>query len=282
LDELIDQTLVIGAYKQGSQAREQRLIEPCRTSSLDQLYKREIADQLSQRSRRKLQYENLGSARPSHPARHRGGRRRGESRAGQAPISASSQGRAPPVGREQCGDLSWFAEILVPAFQDVAFSLKPPDLPAGGPNSATHRRARKRRSVDRQPFEQVKAGIEQQVRQHKTQARLREFLTQVRERAELRLDMEMLKLVQETYRDTTGPLEFKSQLDPNALNVKLQIRHCALPRARSSPATVRQANSVRHDRPSFWPHRKGSCSNIYAGAGAGLGSSASIIRRLPD
>ena len=267
LDELIDQKLlVIGAYKQGLDKSDdiQRLIEQQQGKFLlDQLYKQEIADKVEVTEKDlNAWYDNLGE---EVHARHI----LLASEADAVAVKAELDGGADfaelartrstdPSAKSNAGDLSWFRwGIMVPGFQDSAFALEPNQI--SGPVKTEFGyhiiQLLERRPVDRQPFDQVKAGIEQQLRQQKTQARLREFLTQVREKAELRLDMEMLKLVQETYRDTTGPLEFKSQLDANALNVKLQIRPLVryLDTALLTGDFIRQANSVPPmNRPSFY------------------------------
>ncbi len=267
LDELIDQKLlVIGAYKQGLDKDDeiQRLIEQQQGKFLlDQLYKQEIADVVQvTEADANAWYENLGE---EVHARHILLASEAEAVAVKAELDGGADfaelaktRSTDPSAQSNAGDLSWFRwGIMVPAFQDVAFSLEPNQISQPVKTEFGYHiiQLLERRPVDRQPFDQVRAGIEQQLRQQKTQARLREFLTEVRERAELRLDMEMLTLVQETYRDTTGPLEFKSQLDPNALNVKLQIRPIVryLDTALLTGDFIRQANSVPPmNRPSFY------------------------------
>lgn len=266
LEELIDQKLlVIGAYKQGLDKSDeiQRLIEQQQGKFLlDQLYKQEIADKVSvEDSDVKSWYDHLGE---EIHARHILLATEDDAKQVKAELDKGGDfaelaktRSTDPSAASNAGDLSWFRwGIMVPAFQDMAFSLDVNQISAPVKTEFGYHiiQVLEKRPVDRQPFDQVKAGIEQQIRQVKTQARLREFLTQVREKAELRLDMEMLKLVQETYRDTTGPLEFKSNLDPNALNVKLQIRPIVryLDTALLTGDFVRQANSVPPmNRPSF-------------------------------
>lgn len=267
LDELIDQKLlVIGAYKQGLDKSDdiQRLIEQQQGKFLlDQLYKQEIADKVEvSETDLNAWYDNLGE---EVHARHILLSSEEEAKAvkteldGGADFAELARTRSiDPSAKSNAGDLSWFRwGIMVPAFQDAAFAMQPDQVSQPVKTEFGYHviQLLERRPVDRQPFDQVRAGIEQQLRQQKTQGRLREFLTQVREKAELRLDMDMLKLVQETYRDTTGPLEFKSQLDANALNVKLQVRPLVryLDTALLTGDFIRQANSVPPmNRPSFY------------------------------
>lgn len=267
LENLIQQKLlVIGAYKQGLDKNEeiQRLIEQQKGKFLlDQLYKQEIADKVQVTPEDvRAWYEN--SSEEIH-ARHILLATSEEAAAvkaeldGGADFAELARSRSTdPSAATNAGDLSWFRwGTMVAAFQDAAFALKEQEISQPVKTQFGYHviQLLGRRSVDRQPFDQVRSGIEQQLRQQKTQARLMEFLTEVRSKAELRLDMDMLKIVQETYRDTTGPLEFKSNLDPNELNVKLQVRPIVryLDTALHTGDFIRQANSAPPvNRPSFY------------------------------
>jgi peptidyl-prolyl cis-trans isomerase C len=267
LEELIDQKLlVIGAYKQGLDKNEeiQRLIEQQQGKFLlDQLYKQEIAEKV-QVAETDVQtwYDNMGE---EIHARHilldsleDAQQVRAELEGG-ADFGELAKARSTdPSAASNAGDLSWFRwGIMVAPFQDAVFALKEQEISQPVKTEFGYHiiQLLERRQVDRPPFDQVRASIETQLRQQKTQARLRDFLTEVRAKAELRLDMDMLKIVQETYRDTTGPLEFLSQLDPNAMNIKLQVRPIVryLDTALLAGDFIRQANSVPPmNRPSFY------------------------------
>jgi parvulin-like peptidyl-prolyl isomerase len=267
LEGMIEQKLlVIGAYKQGLDKNDEigRLIEQQQGKFLlDQLYKQEIADKVQvTEADVKAWYENSGEeiharhillataeAADSVEAELNGGADFGET---------AKKRSTDPSAASNGGDLSWFRwGTMVSGFQDAAFALKENEISKPVKTEFGYHiiQLMGRRPVDRQPFDQVKAGIEQQLKQQKTQARLREFLTEVRSKAELRLDMDMLKIVQETYRDTTGPLEFKATLDPNDMNIKLQIRPLVryLDTALLAGDFIRQANSAPPvNRPSFY------------------------------
>jgi peptidyl-prolyl cis-trans isomerase C len=267
LADMIDQKLlVIGAYKQGldESGEIQRLIEQQQGKFLlDQLYKQEIANQVEV-SEADLQnwYENMGE---EIHARHILVASLEDAQAvrteldGGADFAALAMERSKdPSAAQNAGDLSWFRwGTMVPAFQEVAFGLSENEIsePVQTDFGFHVIQLLGRRQVDRQPFDQAKATIEQTIRQQKTQIRLREFLVAVREKAELRLDMDMLAIIQETFRDTTGPLEFLSNLDPNVMNLKLQVRPLVryLDTALLAGDFVRQANSVPPvNRPSFY------------------------------
>jgi peptidyl-prolyl cis-trans isomerase C len=267
LEELIKQKLlVIGAYKQGLDKSDeiQRLIEQQQGKFLlDQLYKQEIADKV-QVTDAEVQawYDKMGE---EIHARHillatseEAQKVRQELDSGADFAELARTRSTDPTAATNAGDLSWFRwGTMVPTFQDAAFALKDNEISQPVQTDFGYHiiQVLGRRPVDRQPFDQVKGAVLQQMQQQKTQARLREFLTTVRDKAELRLDMDMLKIVQETYRDTTGPLEFKSQLDPNDMNVKLQIRPIVryLDTALLAGDFIRMANSVPPmNRPSLF------------------------------
>jgi peptidyl-prolyl cis-trans isomerase C len=267
LADMIDQKLmVIGAYKQGldESSEIQRLIEQQQGKFLlDQLYKQKIANQVevSEADVQKW-YENMGE---EIHARHILLANLEDAQAvrteldGGADFTTMAKERSQdPSAAQNAGDLSWFRwGTMVPAFQEAAFNLSENEIsePVQTDFGFHVIQLLGRRQVDRQPFDQAKPSIEQTIRQQKTQTRLREFLVTVKDKAELRLDMDMLTIIQETYRDTTGPLEFQSNLDPNVLNPKLQVRPLVryLDTALLSGDFIRQANSVPPvNRPSFY------------------------------
>lgn len=237
LDGMIDQKLlVIGAYKQGLDESQdiQRLLEQQRGKFLlDQLYKQEVVDRVTVSDEEvREHYENLGI---EIHARHILLKTEEEAISVRkaldegADFTALAQEKSQdPSAAQNAGDLSWFRwGAMVPAFQDVAFALNENDISdpvqtSFGWHVIQHLG---QREVDRQPYEQIRLGIEQQLIQQQTEVRVTEFLADIKERAELRFDLDQLKLVQETYRDTTGgPLPFKANLDPDELNYKLGLR----------------------------------------------------------
>lgn len=267
LEDLIEQKLlVIGAYKQGLDKSDeiQRLIEQQQGKFLlDQLYKQEIADKVQVVATDvQVWYEHMGE---EVHARHILLATSEEAQAvrleldGGADFAELARKKSTdPSAASNAGDLSWFRwGAMVPTFQDIAFALEDNEISQPVKTEFGYHIIQLvgRRQVDRQPFDQVKSNIEAQLKQQKTQSRLREFLAEVRSKSELRLDGDMLKIVQETYRDTTGPLEFKSNLDPNDMNIKLQVRPIAryLDTALLAGDFVRQANLAPPvNRPSFY------------------------------
>lgn len=237
LEDMIDQKLlVIGAYQQGLDQNQeiQRLLEQQQGKFLlDQLYKQEVVDRVIVSDEEvRAHYENLGM---EIHARHillkteeEAISVRGDLDGGADFAELAREKSIDPSAAQNAGDLSWFRwGAMVPAFQDVAFALSENDISSPvqtnfGWHVIQHLG---KREVDRQPYEQIKLGIEQQLIQQRTQTRVAEFLAEIKAKAELRFDVDQLKLVQDTYRDTTGgPLPFKANLDPEELNYKLQLR----------------------------------------------------------
>jgi len=268
LDGMIDQKLlVIGAYEQGLDNNQeiQRLIEQQQTKFLlDQLYKQEIADKVTVTDEQiRAFYERMGE---EIHARHILTETEAEAQAVRADLEAEgadfaaiarARSKDPSAGQNG-GDLSWFRwGAMVPPFQEAAFALAENEISQPVQTSFGWHviQLLGRRQVDRQPFDQARAPIEQQLQQMQTQALLMEFLEAVKAKAVLSLDTAQLALVQETYRDPDGPLTFKSNLDPNELNEKLQLRPIArfLDTSLSTGDFLRMANQAPPmNRPDFY------------------------------
>jgi peptidyl-prolyl cis-trans isomerase C len=268
LEGMIDQKLlVIGAYQQGLENNQeiQRLIEQQQTKFLlDQLYKQEIADKVVVTDEQvRAFYERMGE---EIHARHilttteaEAQAVRTELEAEDADFAAIARAKSKdPSAAQNGGDLSWFRwGAMVPPFQEAAFALGENEISQPVQTSFGWHviQLLGRRQVDRQPFDQARAPIEQQLQQMQTQERLMEFLEAVKGKAILSLDTAQLALVQETYRDPDGPLSFKSNLDPNELNEKIQLRPIAryLDTSLSTGDFLRMANQAPPmNRPDFY------------------------------
>jgi len=234
LDGLVDQKLLlIGAYRQGLDKSDeiQRLIEQQQAKFLlDQLYKQEIVDkvQVSDATVRTW-YDNMGE---EIHARHILLDSRDAALAVKAELDGGADFEAlarerskDPSAQQNAGDLGWFRwGAMVQPFQEAAFALsenafsEPVETDFGWHII----QLMGRRQVDRQPFDQAQDAIRQQLTQQNTGVRLKAFLDDIRAKAELRIDMAQLNLVRQTYRDTTGPLPYMSNLDLGMLNEKQQ------------------------------------------------------------
>ena len=268
LVQLVDQKLlVIGAYRQGLDKDQeiQRLIEQQQSKFLlDQLYKSEIAGNVDVTDAEvQTWYEHMGEEIHARHVLVDSEEEANEIKAefeGGADFAKLAQERSnDPSAQQNAGDLSWFRwGTMVQSFQETAFALDSGEV--GEPVQTQFGwhviQLLGRREVDRQPFDQVEPAIRNQMKQQKEQARLREFLAGIRDKTDLRLDMDMLTIVQETYRDTTGgPLPFKSNLDANDLNIKLQLRPIArdLDTSLAAGDFVRMANQAPPvNRPNFY------------------------------
>ena len=271
LDELIDQKLlVVGAYQQGLDKNPEieRMIEQQQGKFLlDQLYRVEIAEKVNlDESEIRDAYERMGEeVHARHillDSREAADSVRAELAAG-ADFAELARARSKdPSAAQNAGDLSWFRwGTMVPAFQEAVFALDTNEVsePVQTEFGWHVIQLLERRPIDRQPYDQIKPALERQMKQIREQARLREFLTDVRNKAELRLDTRMLQIVQETYRDTTGPLEFASNLDPEKLNDKLRKEPIVrfLDTSLSTGDFIRLANQAPPvNRPSFYDTTK--------------------------
>jgi peptidyl-prolyl cis-trans isomerase C len=234
LDGLVDQKLLlIGAYRQGLDKSDeiQRLIEQQQSKFLlDELYKKEIVDKVQvDDAAVRSWYDNMGE---EIHARHILLDSRDSALAVKAELdsgadfeSLARERSKDPSAQQNAGDLGWFRwGAMVQPFQAAAFALK--DSSVSDPVQTDFGwhiiQTLGRRQVDRQPFDQVKETIKQQLTQQGTGTRLKEFLDQVKAKAEVRLEPDQLALVRQTYRDTTGPLPYVSNLDVNLLNEKQQ------------------------------------------------------------
>jgi peptidyl-prolyl cis-trans isomerase C len=234
LDGLVDQKLLlIGAYRQGLDKSDdiQRLIEQQQAKFLlDQLYKQEIVDKVQVPDAAvRTWYDNMGE---EIHARHILLESREEASAVKAELDSGADFEAlarerskDPSAQQNAGDLGWFRwGAMVQPFQEAAFALTENAVsePVQTDFGWHVIQLMGRRQVDRQPFDQVQAAIRQQLTQQNTGARLKTFLDDIRAKAELRIDTAQLDLVRRTYRDTTGPLPYMSNLDVDRLNEKQQ------------------------------------------------------------
>jgi parvulin-like peptidyl-prolyl isomerase len=236
LDGMINQRLlVVGAYQQGfdEDPEIQRQIEMEKNKLLlDQLYQQEIVDQITV-SEAEIQdwYDHMGEEiHAQHilvDAREAADSVRAELLAG-ADFRALAQARSQdPSATQNGGDLGWFGwGSMVAPFQEAAFALAPDALsePVQTDFGWHVIQLLERRPVDRRPFDQVEAGIQNRLREVKTRELLSNYLAEVKERADLQIDPDQLAIVQETYRDTLGPLLFETNPDPERLNEKVRIR----------------------------------------------------------
>jgi parvulin-like peptidyl-prolyl isomerase len=266
LDGMIDEKLLlIGAYEQKLDTNNeiQTLIEQQKGKFLlDQLYQREIVDKVEVAEPEvKAWYENSGE---EVHARHILLATKAEADSVRAALDGGAdfaqlarENSKDPSAAQNAGDLSWFRwGAMVAPFQEAAFALAENEVsqPVQTDFGWHVIQLLGRRQVDRQPYEQAKTAIEQMLAQQKTQTRLREFLTALKTKAEMRLDPEQLALVRETYRDTTGPLAYSSNLDPQKIGEKQRtvpiIRY--LDTSLATGDFVRMANQVPPmNRPNF-------------------------------
>jgi peptidyl-prolyl cis-trans isomerase C len=267
LDGLVDQKLLlIGAYRQGLDKSDeiQRLIEQQQSKFLlDDLYKKEIVEKVTvDDATVRTWYDNMGE---EIHARHILLSTRDSAMAVKAELDGGAdfgtlarERSKDPSAQQNAGDLGWFRwGAMVQPFQTSAFALKD----SGSISEPVQTdfgwhviQLLGRRQVDRQPFDQVKEAIRQQLTQQGTGTRLREFLDDIKAKAELRLDPDQLALVRQTYRDTTGPLPYASNLDLEKLNEKQKIAPIVryLDTMLSTGQFITLANQVPPvNRPSF-------------------------------
>jgi len=267
LNGLVDQKLfLLGAYEKGLDTnREIRtLIEQQQGKFLlDQLYKMEIVDKVSVTDEQVREwYDHSGE---EIHARHILVDTKQEADSIRALLDGGAdfaelarEKSKDPSAAQNAGDLSWFRwGTMVAPFQEAAFKLKENEIsqPVETDYGWHIIQLMGRRPVDRQPFEQAEPSIRQRLTQQLTQERLKEFLTALKDKTELKLNMTQLELIRKTYRDTTGgPLPYVSNLDPTKLNDKQRALPIAmyLDSSLSTGEFLKMANSVTPvKRPNF-------------------------------
>lgn len=119
-----------------------------------------------------------------------------------------------PRTKDKGGDLGFFNwGKMVGPFQEVAFKLKPGEVsePVKSQFGWHIIKVEERREAKREPFDKLKSRLESELRGSKERERVKEYLDQVKERANLDFVPKALKLVISKAKEEKGKIEFTDE-----------------------------------------------------------------------
>ncbi len=222
LDLIIeDKLMIIGAYEQKlneSPEVKEKIEESKPRILLRVLYNKEIKDKVKvSKSELREYYDKLGvEVRARHilvKTEEEAKKIKEELDRGADFVQLAKEKSTDRRTKDKGGDLGFLKWGKVPPFEEVAFKLKPGEIsqPVKDRLGWHIIKVVERKKVEREPLDRLKPQIESQLRRSKEKKRVDEYITQLKERANLEYVPKTLELVISKYKEAKEKMEFTDE-----------------------------------------------------------------------